>query len=210
MERRELLKLITLVTGGALIGGELFLTGCKNDPKTGGETFSAEDVAMLNEVGEVIIPKTTTPGAKEVGIGTFMTVMVNDCYTRDDQKAFHEGISKLDDAFEKKYNVSFTEATPQQRNELFKELDKEAREFAAEKSTFDREQTTKYDEAVAQGKTYEKKTKSPHYFTMLKQLTLLGYFTSKEGATMALRHVAVPGSFNGDLPYKKGDRAFFE
>ena len=210
MERRELLKLITLVTGGALIGGELFLSGCKNDPKIGGETFSAEDIAFLDEAGEVIMPKTTSPGAKEAGVGAFMTVMVNDCYDSDNQKAFHAGIGKLNDAFEKKYKVSMMEATPEQRKELFTELDKEARTYATEKSAFDREQNTKADEAKAKGKTYEKERKDPHYFTMIKQLTLLGFFTSKVGATQALRHVAVPGKYDGDMAYKKGDRAFFE
>ena len=210
MERRELLKMITLVTGGALIGGELFLSGCKNDPKIGGEKFTAEDIAFLDEAGEVIIPKTTTPGAKEAAVGAFMTVMVNDCYDSDDQKTFHAGIGKLNDAFEKKYKVSMIEATPEQRKELFTELDKEARTYATEKSAFDKEQTAKYDEATGQGKTYKKERREPHYFTMLKQLTLLGFFTSKPGATQALRHVAVPGRFDGNMAYKKGDRAFFE
>ena len=42
----------------------------------------------------------------------------------------------------------------------------------------------------------------------MKQLTLFGYFTSKEGATQALRYVAVPGKYVGDYPYKKGDKAW--
>jgi len=210
MERRELLKLITLVTGGALIGGDLFLSGCKNDPKIGGETFTPEDVAFLDEAGEVIIPKTSTPGAKEAAIGTFMTVMVNDCYDKDDQKTFHSGIGKLDDACNKKFKVAFMEASPEQRKVLFTELDKEAREYAAKKSKFDHDQSDKAKAAQDKGDKYEKERMEPHHFTMLKQLTLLGFFTSKPGATQALRHVAVPGRFDGALPYKKGDRAFFE
>jgi hypothetical protein len=47
-----------------------------------------------------------------------------------------------------------------------------------------------------------------HYFRMMKELTLLGYFTSKEGATMALRYKAVPGRYDGNVPYKKGDKAW--
>ena len=43
---------------------------------------------------------------------------------------------------------------------------------------------------------------------MMKELTLLGYFTSEIGCTQARRYVETPGSFNGDLPYKKGDKAF--
>jgi len=47
-----------------------------------------------------------------------------------------------------------------------------------------------------------------HYYTMIKQLTLLGFFTSKQGATLAMRHVSVPGRYDGALPYKKGDKAY--
>ena len=210
MERRELLKLITLVTGGALIGGDLFLTGCKNDPGVGGKEFTPKDIAFLDEAAETIIPQTATPGAKAAAVGAFMTVMVNDCYTADDQKVFHEGIGKLNDATEKKFNVSFMEASPAQRKELFEELDKEAKEYAKKKSDFDREQAQKLKDATSRSEKFEKEKMDPHYFTMLKQLTLLGFFTSKTGATETLRHVSVPGRYDGNLAYKKGDRAFFE
>lgn len=210
MERRELLKLITLVTGGALIGGELFLTGCKNDPKLGGATFTDDDIAFLDEAAETIMPATSTPGAKAAQVGQFMVVMVNDCYTKEDQETFHAGIRKLDEASDKKFKLSFMEASPEQRKELFNELDKEAREYASKKSEFDRAESAKLTEAKTAGQKYEKKTMAPHHFTMVKQLTLLGFFTSKTGATETLRHVAVPGKYDGNLPYKKGDRAFFE
>ena len=47
-----------------------------------------------------------------------------------------------------------------------------------------------------------------YYYTMMKQLTLLGYFNSKEGATQALRYLPVPGKYDGSYPYKKGDKAW--
>lgn len=47
-----------------------------------------------------------------------------------------------------------------------------------------------------------------HYFTMMKQLTLWGYFTSETGATKALRYVETPGRFEGCIAYNKGDKAW--
>ena len=47
-----------------------------------------------------------------------------------------------------------------------------------------------------------------YYYAMMKQLTLLGYFTSEIGCTQARRYVETPGHYDGDLPYKKGDKAF--
>jgi hypothetical protein len=59
MERRELLKMVALATGGVVIGGELFLAGCKSkDAEVAGTAFSADNIAFLDEVAETIIPKT--------------------------------------------------------------------------------------------------------------------------------------------------------
>src|ERR1700712_1543737 len=169
MDRRELLKMITVLTGGAFIGGEMLLTGCKNEPEMGGAAFNAQDVAFLDEVADTILPATKSPGAKAAKVGQFMTVMVNDCYTEKDQKVFHEGINKLNDASKKANGKSFMDSTPEQRTSFLTALDKEAKEYQKNK----------------------KKDDASHYFTMMKQLTLFGYFASKEGATQALRYVRV-------------------
>ena len=57
----------------------------------------------------------------------------------------------------------------------------------------------------------DKKTSDqpPHYFRMMKELTILGYFSSEIGCTQAVRFIEVPGRYDGAAPYKKGDRAFF-
>ncbi len=212
MERRDLLKLIALATGSVLIGGELFLTGCKNDPAIGGEAFSADDISFLDEAGETIIPTTKSPGAKATEIGKFMTVMVNDCYDADDQKTFHKGIGELNDASKKMFKTSFMEATPAQRTQLLTSLDKDALDYQKKRNEFDKGENAKLDAAKGKGASYDKKKMSPHYFTMLKQLSMLGYFTSKIGSTEALRMVpgGVPGRYDGDMPYKKGDRGWNE
>src|ERR1700709_34118 len=98
MERRELLKMIAAATGMAIIGGDLFLSGCTNNPGTVSTVFSPADIGFLDEVAETILPATKSPGAKAAKVGQFMTVMVNDCYNEADQKLFHEGIKKLDEA----------------------------------------------------------------------------------------------------------------
>jgi hypothetical protein len=77
------------------------------------------------------------------------------------------------------------------------------------KSDFDKAQSDKETAEKAKGNTSFKKEQMPaHYFTMMKQLTLWGFFTSEPGATKALRYVAVPGKYEGCIPYKKGDKAW--
>ena len=209
MDRRELLKMIALATGTAFIGGEFFLSGCKNPEAGGSMDFSEDDVALLDEVGETILPRTNTPGAKDAKIGAFMAIMVNDCYTAADQKVFHEGIKKLDDASKAMHDVSFMKATPDQRKSLLIKLDEEAKKDASDRREYDEQQVKKEREEHEKGNTgFEREKRSAHYFSMMKQLTISGYFTSKEGRTGALRYTPVPGGYNGELDYKKGDKQF--
>jgi Gluconate 2-dehydrogenase subunit 3 len=185
MERRELIKMIAALTGSAFIGGGL-LTSCNNEPEIGGAVFNAADIAFLDEVAETILPATNTPGAKAVKAGEIIKTMVNDTYGPPDQEIFHNGITILNDASKKANGKSFMQATAGQRTTLLNTINAEAG-------------------------TYQKNKKSgepAHYFIMMKQLTLLAYFTSKEGATEALRYVPVPGKYVGDYPYKKGDKGW--
>lgn len=188
MNRREAVSRVALLLGGAVIGAEFFLSGCKaSDDKTGATLdFKPSDIAYLDEIAETIIPTTNTPGAKAAGVGTFMTVMVKDCYDETNQKIFLEGMKKLDEACRKMHDTSFMEATAEQRKALLITLDNEQKEYARNK---------KHEDPA-------------HYFSQMKQLTLLGYFTSEIGATQALRYEAVPGRYDGNMPYKKGDRAW--
>jgi hypothetical protein len=102
MDRREALSRVALIFGGTIIGAEAFLSGCKTTPKKEG-LFAADDIALLDEVGDTILPTTaSSPGAKAAQIGQFMKTIVTDCYTEDDQRTFTDGIGKLNDAAKKK------------------------------------------------------------------------------------------------------------
>lgn len=187
MNRRDALSRVALLVGGSVIGAQAFLTGCKTSTKYGESlNFTPEDIAFLDEIAETILPKTDTPGAKEAKVGEFMTVWVKDCYEEKDQKIFLEGMNKLNESSVQKNGKSFMESTPEQRHELLVGLDKEAKEYSKAKKPED----------------------PSHYFSLMKQMTLMGFFTSKEGATKALRYVAVPGKYEGCIPYKKGDKAW--
>ncbi|HEV8285007.1 MAG TPA: gluconate 2-dehydrogenase subunit 3 family protein [Chitinophagaceae bacterium] len=209
MDRRELLRMIAVLTGGAVVGAETFLTGCKNPETKTSLTFSEDDIPYLDEIAETILPKTSTPGAKDAKVGQFMTVIVNDCYDENDQQTFHEGMKQLNDACDKKYGHTFMKATPQERHDLLVSVDKESKEHQKKRREFMDEQDKKEKQAQESGDKNFKKDKMPnHYFALMKQLTLWGYFTSKEGMTQALRYEPVPGRYEGCIDYKKGDKLF--
>ncbi len=196
MNRRDALARVALLMGGAVIGGDYFLTGCSSDkhqaqtnatangkPK---DLLNIEQMAYLTEVADTILPATKTPGAKAANVGAFMGVMVRDCYDPKDQQIFTKGLTELEAASQKMNGKGFLASTPAQRTALLTALDTEQKNYS--------------------------KTKTPeqpnHYFRMVKELTLLGFFTSEVGATQVLRYLPVPGKYDGNVPYKKGDRAW--
>jgi len=189
MNRREAVRNVALLLGTALSASTLSaLEGC--NPK-GPENYALkapETRSLLAEVAETIIPKTDTPGAKEAKVEDFIVTMLNDCYKTTDQQVVLDGLKKIDAASEKQYKKPFMDISAEQKTALLTEIDKER---------------------VAYNKRDNKKEGDPtHYFQVLKELTLLGYFTSEPGATKALRYVPVPGKFEGCIPYKKGDKAW--
>ena len=104
--------------GGAVIGAEFFITGCKMNSTDVKDLFNTDHVNLLNEVGETILPATKSPGAKAANVGGFMAVMVRDCYTPENQKTFMDGLGKLDDAAKKQSGGKFMDLTPKQRTDL--------------------------------------------------------------------------------------------
>ena len=206
MNRRELLKMIAAATGAAMIGGELLMSGCKSETKSAPLAFTDENIAFLDEVAETIIPQTTTAGAKAAGVGRFMTVMVNDCYTKDDQEIFHKGLTTLNDASNKMFGKGFMDATPEQRKQLLISVDKETKAYVKKKADAENEQKDKQKQGQEKVTDFKKETTPNHYFQQIKQLAIFGYYTSEKGRTESLNYTPVPGKYQGVVEYKKGDK----
>jgi hypothetical protein len=119
-----------------------------------------------------------------------MALMVTDSYRPREQRIFRDGLRAVDEAMRSAHRVSFIEATAVQRTALLTELD--------------REQLRVMD---AQAAAAAEKPPA-HYFRMMKELALLGYFTSETGCTQALRYVETPGRFDPCVPYAAGDPAW--
>jgi hypothetical protein len=186
MNRREAIKQVTAMLGGvALIGGgDLFVAVERAHARAPSSrlqvgTFTAQDIALLDEVADTILPETKTPGAKAAHVGPFMALMVADTYEDREQGIFRDGIRALN-------ATSFMSATPAQRLALLERLDREQKA---------------YMDTRAQGAP-------PHYFRLMKELTLLGYFTSEIGCTQAQRYEETPGRFEPCVPYTPGETAW--
>lgn len=204
MDRRELLRMIAVLTGAAVVGGDAFLSGCTSEQKLD-MGFTPGRIALLDEIGETILPATNTPGAKDAKVGEFMKVIVTDCYPVESQYAFRDGLKTFEGECKKMNGKDFMECSAQERKALLMKLEEEAKAY--NKTQEEKDKPLKED-LKKQNKEYDFVASPRHYYTMVKQLTLWGYFSSEPGATKALRHLPVPGKYDGAYPYKKGDRAW--
>jgi hypothetical protein len=182
-----------MLGGATFVGGSGLLTACEQgdrpigSPPEGVGDFSADQIAFLDEVAETILPETSTPGAKAAAVGAFMALMVTDTYSDEDQAIFVAGLNALDDESRADHTSGFMEAAPAQRLALLERLDAE-----------------QFEHQAARGETGLPR----HYFHMMKQLTLLGYFTSEIGITIAQNYVETPGRFDPCVPYTAGERSW--
>lgn len=196
MNRREAVIRMATLMGASVLGPRLLTANldAANAPAAANHGFSASEVALLDEIGDTILPATDVPGAKAVQIGTFIAMMVNDCVLPRDHAAFHEGIAKIDAMHRQLHNGPFLSGTPANRTALLNQLDREQQAYTT----------------ALRARFGDKAGDEPaHYFRTMKELTILGYFSSELGATQAVRFIETPGSYNGAAPYKKGERAWF-
>ncbi len=206
MTRRDVIRRVTALLGGAALAGGDLLEAFSFDAAArleamaqGAGTFTAADIALLDEIAETILPETSTPGAKAAKTGAFMALMVTDVYTPREQQLFHDGMRALDEACRRANNVSFMQASPAQRLALLETLDRE------QKTVMDARTASPRPRAPAAEAAGDEPA---HYFRMLKELALLGYFTSEIGYTRAMRYIEAPGRFDPCAPYAPGDKSW--
>ena len=228
-----LLGTVTFVGGSALLTAcERGQRGVADGASAG--KFSADDIAYLDEIADTILPTTSTPGAKAAKTGAFMALMVTDTYDEKQQDIFRDGMKTVDDESKKMHNVGFMAATPQQRLAVLQKLDREAKAHEDARARAirrkqglpdikleDRPIESKAPEAHLPGQRQEAApgaeagaataitADSPtHYFRMMKELAMLGYFTSEIGCTQAQRYVESPGRYDPCVPYKQREKAW--
>jgi len=209
ISRREAMQRVTVLLGGvAFVDGDRILAAmgdaasadaaAQETAAQGVGTFTTADVAFLDEVAETILPETSTPGAKAAHTGAFMALMVTDAYTPRNQQIFRDGMQRLEETCQREYAVSFIQARPEQRLALLQRLD------AERQADIDALDARRQSRAPA---TPPSPPDAPvHYFRLMKELALLGYFTSEIGYRQALRYMETPGRYDPCAPHKPGEK----
>ena len=182
MDRREALRRTALLMGGMVSAPAVMgvLKGCS--PKPGIDwkpVFLKEDQAsVVSTVSEIIMPRTDTPGAKDVGVPSFIDQMLNEVFSKEDQEAFISGLQEFNEEAKKEYGEEFNDLDEEDQAAFVKKL---------------------HDAAINAESDTDAAPKRP-FILHMKELTLLGFFTSEAGATQVLQYVAVPGAYKGCIP----------
>jgi hypothetical protein len=185
LSRREAILRLALLMGASFVTPRLRATdfGTTATPPTG---YTPADLALLDEIGDTIIPPTDVPGAKAVGIGAFMARMVTDCYRAEEQSAFRAGMDAITRDYRARFGEEFTGGAAANRTLFLNEISAALRPSMRDKAPAG--------------------TPAPQYFRTMRELTILGYFTSEAVATSVLPWIEVPGSYDGNVPYRKRAR----
>ena len=181
IDRREALRKTALLMGAAVSATAIagIMNGCKATPDLNYKPvfFNEDQARIISELAEIILPKSDTPGAKEVGVPNFIDTIVNENYEKEDQERFIVGLTAFEEDAKKTYGDGFIYCKPEDQIALVK----------------------KSLGAAIQEKKENTATKKP-FILMAKELTMLGYFTSEPGATKVLQYEAVPTKYNGCIP----------
>ena len=193
IDRREALRRTALLLGGALsapaMAGVLAGCGDRRDkaPDWKPLSFSSTQGEMLAAVAEHIIPATDTPGARDVGVHRFIDVMMAEYYGAPEREHFVAGLNDLDARARRAHGHTFLRCNDSEQRALITALDAE---------TF------------APPAVPTPPRPLPPWFRTMKELTLLGYYTSEAGATKELRYESVPGKYEGCIPLARVARTW--
>jgi len=194
MERRELLSMIAATTGVAFVGGNSAMAWEAPPAATSVEKSGVNSQQYRNIVAvcETLIPRNDSPGAIDAGVPPFFVGMVKDCYTTQQQDLVFDGLSDINQRSLAKWQSHYHKLDSDKQYQLLNMIDKEA-------VAFNRGEVGEWKGNGFDG--------LPHYFSLIKQLVIFCFFTSKTGGTQVLRHSPVPGKYE-DIAYTKGEASW--
>jgi hypothetical protein len=149
--------------------------------------LNARQSAIVTAAAEQIIPASDTPGATDAGVTAFIERILADWYTPAERQRLLAGLTDLDARSRAARGRDFTSLD---------EVDQVAVLIAVD------------DEVSALRRSPSPGAGSPddHWFSMLKFLTVWGYFTSEAAMRDTLGQWPMPGRYVSCAPYERGVR----
>jgi len=189
IDRREALKRVALLCGGALSAPTVagVLSGCQPSDSASWSPSALSDHQndLVVTISERIIPATDTGGAEAAHVNRFIDAMLADGFPPADRDRFLSGLDAVDAEAESAHGTPFLECTAEQQTALM----------------------TAWDEA-AFGPDADFNPEAPPFFRTMKELTIFGYYTSEIGASQELRFDPVMGRYEPCVPFEEIGRTW--
>jgi hypothetical protein len=185
ISRRDAIKQLALACGLMLSANSLSALAAFTPPtdlnRSKKTLLNSDQLTLLRELGEIIIPTTDTPGAIAAGVHDFINHYAVYCAGTEEQQGLVAGLKRIDDSAQSRFNQPFLNASKTQQIELLTNMEQAANGF----TTADRA-----------------------FFKQLKALVTFGYYTSEIGATQELAYLAIPGGYKGNFKFKQVGKAW--
>lgn len=199
MNRRQALKSIGVAAALPLSPSELFALGRRthlhiqadaSDDRYIFLSLDADESEILAVATEVILPETDTPGARSAKVPEFIDAVLTSWFGDDERKRFLRGIRDLDERARSEEGVGFSACPDATRVRILRELEADSlRELGRVAPT----RVARRASQTAPGAPF---------FSVLKWLTLFGYYTSSAGMNEELEYVEFPGTYDGCAPLR--------
>jgi hypothetical protein len=227
--RREALARTAIILGGTLAASTI--AGAQSstawlDPSVShwaAKTLSAEQLELVATMAEHILPRTDTPGARDAGVERFVDSILTDYYADAERQRFLGGLADIDARAQKAHGTPFMKTTKAQQLALLTAMDQESyppQQVLAKAEPLSSERQRMRDSLARQASTgptisdptraaadaatdpvARRELEKGWFFRRMKELTLLGYYTSEAGAMKELK-VNPMGIYRGDIPYR--------
>src|SRR5690606_12244552 len=174
IDRRTAIKQLALACGLALSARSLSLLAdsfsIPTDVSRRSQTaLNPQQLALVRQLGEIIIPTTDTPGAIAAGVHDFINHQLVYCFGENERTQILGGLTRIQAIAQSRHEQNFLTCEPEQQIALLQDMEAAREEFSAD----DR-----------------------HAFKQLKALVAFGYYTSEIGATRELAYLPVPGGYH--------------
>ncbi len=209
LNRRTALARAAALLGSALAAPTIaaVLAGCGDRAASNAaraaitlQALSPSQEQLVAAVADVILPATNTPGARQVGVSQFIDRMLTEYSAAGDRNRVIAGLERLDANARRLHGTPFVKCTAEQQFALVDALDAQAYGTPAADAASRPAAAPRASAADAASAIHPDDIGPQSFFRLLKELTVVGYYTSEVGATRELR-VNPMGRWRADVPY---------
>lgn len=194
MQRRDFLQIAVMLGGISASGLVRALTQASTEPPAVPRHLSEAQRAQIAVLAELVIPRTDTPGAIDAGVPAFIEQILTRWYTDTEYRIFMQGLDTLEQQALQRFGNAYAACSEAQQNLLLAEQEVHARDqqrlhpppqaSAADKPLIDQE--------------------AP-FFSKLKELVVVGYYTSEVAAQSEMVYLPIPNAYRGEATLADSD-----